>query len=390
MWVRDRGQPWERLDTSQPFIQSPTSAAPVRAKSRSTGDQGMDDRTQQLRSLAIDRSGPAQAPARRSRRGLVVATVLAVVLALAGAALWFTLPFTIASVPATSAAETAKPPPKPQAATEPTPAVAAPSAGRLVASGYVVARRKATVAAEVTGKVLDLLVEEGMVVQSGQVLARLDPVLVEKDLALAKSRAEAALAAIDAISADLRDAERILERTQSLSQKNIASEADLTKAQARSGVLRAQLRQAQAQAATAQLDAERSAAVLDKHQIRAPFSGVVVERSAQPGEVISPMSAGGFTRTGICTLVDMDSIEVEVDVNEAHIGRVRPGGPVEAVLDAYPDWTIPAAVIAIVPTANRDKATVKVRIGLKQKDPRILPDMAVKVTFVEDATARTD
>jgi RND family efflux transporter MFP subunit len=228
------------------------------------------------------------------------------------------------------------------------------------------------------------------VVQSGQVLARLDSVLVEKDLSLAQSRAEAALAAIDAISADLRDAERILERTQSLSQKSIASEADLTKAQARSGVLRAQLRQAQAQAATAQLDAQRAAAVLEKHQIRAPFSGIVVERSAQPGEMISPMSAGGFTRTGICTIVDMDSIEVEVDVNEAHIGRVRPGGPVEAVLDAYPDWTIPGAVIAIVPTANRDKATVKVRIGLKQKDPRILPDMAIKVTFVEDATARTD
>jgi multidrug resistance efflux pump len=125
--------------------------------------------------------------------------------------------------------------------------------------------------------------------------------------------------------------------------------------------------------------------VLEQHHIRAPFAGVVVERSAQPGEMISPISAGGgFTRTGICTIVDMDSIEVEVDVNEAFIGRVRAGGAVTAVLDAYPDWTIPASVIAVVPTANREKATIKVRIGFKQKDPRILPDMGIKVTFLDE------
>jgi multidrug resistance efflux pump len=127
--------------------------------------------------------------------------------------------------------------------------------------------------------------------------------------------------------------------------------------------------------------------VLDKHQIRAPFAGVVVDRSAQPGEMISPMSVGGYTRTGICTIVDMDSIEIEVDVNEAFIGRVVPGGAVNAVLDAYPDWTIPASVIAIVPTANREKATVKVRIRFDKKDPRILPDMAVKVNFMSGARA---
>ena len=167
------------------------------------------------------------------------------------------------------------------------------------------------------------------------------------------------------------------------------SEADLTKAEARVGVLAAQLRQSQRQLDTARLDAQRNAAVLEKHQIRAPFSGVVVDKSAQPGEMISPLSAGGgFTRTGICTIVDMDSIEIEVDVNEAFIGRVVAGGPVTAVLDAYPDWSIPASVIAIVPTANREKATVKVRIRLEQKDPRILPDMAVKVTFLRDAKSQ--
>jgi RND family efflux transporter MFP subunit len=272
------------------------------------------------------------------------------------------------------------------------PAVAAEPrrVGGLAASGYVVARRKATVAAEITGKVVAVQVEEGMIVKEGQELARLDSVLAEKDLALAKSRIESAEAAIAVISADLEDANRIAARARALSQKSVMSEADLTKAEARAGVLSAQLRQYQAQHATALLDAQRNAAVLDKHQIRAPFDGIVVDKSAQPGEMISPLSAGGgFTRTGICTIVDMDSIEIEVDVNEAFIGRVSAGGAVNAALDAYPDWTIPAYVIAIVPTANREKATVRVRIGFRQKDPRILPDMAVKVTFLEDTTAAT-
>jgi HlyD family secretion protein len=233
-----------------------------------------------------------------------------------------------------------------------------------------------------------LLVEEGMVVAAGQVVARLDSLLAETDLTLAQSRAAAAEAAAAAVAADLADAERILNRIRSLSQKSIASEADLTKAEARVGILRAQLSQSQAQLQTARLDVERNATVLDKHKIRAPFGGIVVERSAQPGEMISPISAGGgFTRTGICTIVDMDSIEIEVDVNEAFIGRVRTGGAISAVLDAYPDWTIPAAVIAVVPTANREKATVKVRIALKHKDPRVLPDMAVKVRFHEEENA---
>jgi RND family efflux transporter MFP subunit len=189
------------------------------------------------------------------------------------------------------------------------------------------------------------------------------------------------------INADLEDATRILARVQSLSQKSFASEADLTRTQTRVGVLTAQLRQSRSQLETARLDAQRTAAVLEKHAVRAPFNGVVVDRSAQPGEMISPMSSGGFTRTGICTVVDMGSIEIEVDVNEAFIGRVKTGGNVNAVLDAYPDWTIPAAVIAIVPTANREKATVKVRIGVKNKDPRILPDMAVKVSFLEEVSS---
>ena len=340
-----------------------------------------EDKARLLRSLTIDRSETAPPPRRRRWPALVAAAGVALE-AMVGAAL-FGSDLRLGERSEQAVQRPATP--------APSPAVAAESprrSGNLAASGYVVARRKATVAAEITGKVVEVLIEEGMVVQAGQVVARLDSVLAEKDLALAQSRAKAAEAAIGMITADLEDANRILARVQSLSQKSIASEAELTRTQTRVSVLTAQLSQAQSHAETARIDAQRTAAVLDKHHIRAPFGGVVVDRSAQPGEMISPLSAGGgFTRTGVCTIVDMDSIEIEVDVNEAFIGRVKAGGGVTAVLDAYPDWTIPASVIAIVPTANREKATVKVRIGLKQKDPRILPDMAVKVTFEDAASA---
>ena len=343
-----------------------------------------DEKTKLLRSLAIDRSASdaTRAAPRRWHVRMVVGGGAAAVLVIAAVLLLQLLADrstdrTAASQPPASTAQPAS-----------APAADQRRLAGLAASGYVVARRKATVAAEITGKVVAVMVEEGMVVKEGQELALLDSVLAEKDLALAKSRVESAEAAVAVISADLDDAVRIVVRAKTLSQKNVMSEADLTKAEARAGVLSAQLRQYQAQFETARLDAQRNAAVLEKHHIRAPFDGVVVDKSAQPGEMISPLSAGGgFTRTGICTVVDMESIEIEVDVNEAFIGRVGAGGAVDAVLDAYPTWTIPAYVIAIVPTANREKATVRVRIGFRQKDPRILPDMAVKVTFLEDATA---
>jgi RND family efflux transporter MFP subunit len=340
-----------------------------------------DDKAKLLRSLTIDRgAGDQERPA--GRRRWIAATVL-VGCALAAFAAYALSEF--------RAQEPAKQASQPAAQSQaPAPQVqAAPNSetGNLSASGYVVARRKATVAAEITGKVVDVYIDEGMTVTEGQVVARLDSILAEKDYELAKSRAASADAAIGIITADLEDAQRILARIESLSKKNVATEADLTKAQARVGVLSAQLRQARSQFETAKIDAERSASVLGKHQIRAPFAGVIIDRSAQPGEMISPMSVGGFTRTGICTVVDMDSIEIEVDVNEAFIGRVTPGGAVNATLDAYPGWTIPASVIAIVPTANREKATVKVRIRFDKKDPRILPDMAVKVTFLRNGAA---
>ena len=342
----------------------------------------IEDKAALLRSLTIDRTAVPRSPGRRwpvliTAAGAAIAAVVALAL--------FVPELRLAGRSETLPVQQ---PQQQQQAQAPAVSAEPRRAGSLAASGFVVARRKATIASEITGKVVEVLIEEGMTVTAGQVVARLDSVLAEKDLALAQSRAKAAEAAIGMINADLEDAARILARTQSLSQKSIASEADLTRHQARVGVLTAQLRQAQSQLETARLDAQRSAALLDKHAVRAPFSGVVVDRSAQPGEMISPMSSGGFTRTGICTIVDMDSIEIEVDVNEAFIGRVKKGGNVNAVLDAYPDWIIPAAVIAIVPTANREKATVKVRIAVKRKDPRILPDMAAKVTFLEQDPAK--
>jgi RND family efflux transporter MFP subunit len=341
-----------------------------------------DDRAKLLRSLTIDRS--ADEGKRPARRRWIVPAVVAGCALVAVAA--YALNELRTTEPKQTAATQSVAQSQPQA---PAPAQSATSSetGNLAASGYVVARRKATVAAEITGKVVGVYVDEGMTVTEGQVVARLDSVLAEKDYELARQRVESADAAIAMTTADLEDANRILTRIQALSQKNVASEADLTKAQARVGVLSAQLRQVRSQLETARIDAERSASVLGKHQIRAPFGGVVVDRSAQPGEMISPMSVGGYTRTGICTVVDMDSIEIEVDVNEAFIGRVTAGGAVNAVLDAYPGWTIPASVIAIVPTANREKATVRVRIRFVEKDPRILPDMAVKVTFLRTAAS---
>jgi HlyD family secretion protein len=346
-----------------------------------------EDKSKLLRSLTIDRS--ASKAERSGRRWLPIsAAIVACVVAFAAFAAF---EFRRQDPPKETASQTAsqatqQPAAQPQTLQQ--PATNSKAAGNLAASGYVVARRKATVAAEITGKVVEVFIDEGMTVTNGQVVARLDSVLAERDYELARSRVETADAAVAAITADLEDATRIMSRVQTLSQKNFATEADLTKAQARVGVLSAQLRQAQSQFETARIDAKRSASMLDKHQIRAPFAGVVIDRSAQPGEMISPMSVGGYTRTGICTIVDMDSIEIEVDVNEAFIGRVAPGGAVNAMLDAYPDWTIPASVIAIVPTANREKATVKVRIRFEKKDPRILPDMAVKVNFLGDAKAK--
>ena len=236
------------------------------------------------------------------------------------------------------------------------------SASVLDASGYVTARMQATVSSKITGKVLEVFIEEGMFVEKGQILAQLDDSSVQAELNFAKTQ--------------LKEAQRVFNRTSELRKDNLASQASLDAAESQVDGLKARL--------------DISKQIVADMQIRAPFSGVVINKAAQPGEMISPVSAGGgFTRTGIGTIVDMSSLEVEVDVNESYINRVQPGQPAITNLNAYPNWDISSEVIAIIPTADRNKATVKVRIGLLEKDARVLPDMGAKVSFLKDQVIET-
>lgn len=252
----------------------------------------------------------------------------------------------------------------------------------LNGSGYVTARRIATVSAKVTGKVMEVLVEEGMKVEQGQIVAHLDASNTEASLRLAEAQLDSARKALEETKPNAIFAEQELKRFRELAQSKAASQSDLNKADAEAKALAAKLVRQTADVVVAEREVAQWKQQVDDTIVRAPFTGIVTSKNAQPGEMISPMSAGGsFTRTGICTIVDMNSLEIEVDVSESYINRVQAGQPVEAKLDAYSDWKIPAKVIAIIPTADRQKATVKVRIGFDKLDPRILPEMGVKVAF---------
>ena len=298
----------------------------------------MSDRENLLNNLKIDRSAPPAAGGQQSSKLYLLAISVLIVglfwwLFLSDDELKEVTTFTVKSLEMSDASATSI----------------------LDASGYVVARRRATVSSKMTGKVMKVFIEEGMYVEEGQILAQLDDSTMQADLNYSQSQ--------------LNEAKRIFNRTKELAKDELASQAALDAARASVEGLEA-------------LNAIRKQVVQDM-KILAPFSGVVVYKAAQPGEMISPVSAGGgFTNTGICTIVDMDSLEVEVDVNEAFINRVKPGQPVITNLNAYPKWDIPSEVIAIIPTADRNKATVKVRIALLEKDERVLPDMGSRVSFL--------
>ena len=257
----------------------------------------------------------------------------------------------------------------------------------LNASGYVTARRRSTVSSKITGKVIEVLVEEGMQVREGQVLARLDDSTVRASLDYARAQREASRRQVTESEVRLKEALLTLDRRKQLVEEGVVGVADLDAAQAEADSLRARIDLAREQVGVAEgLVAIRETELRDT-VIRAPFNGVAISKDAQPGEMVSPVSAGGgFTRTGISTIVDMDSLEIEVDVNESYIGRVRPDQTVEAVLDAYPEWRIPATVITTVPAADRQRATVLVRIAFDELDERVLPDMGVKVAFLGEET----
>ena len=322
--------------------------------------------TSKLDQLKIEREPEVES---RSGRWLVL-TIIAIILV--GSAAWWYL--------------------KPDPAVEVRTAVAREVSNQaantvLNASGYVTARRQATVSSKFTGKISEVLIEEGMQVEKDQVLARLDDVNIRTSYALAEAQLRSSETSRKETQALLIEARAIYKRTQNLVDRKLASEAEMDRARAGSASLAAQLehKQADVRVAERQLDVYRQQ--LEDTIIRAPFAGVVVAKNAQPGEMISPNSAGGgFTRTGIGTIVDMGSLEIEIDVNEAYINRVKAGQKIVATLDAYPDWSMPCHVIAIIPTADRQRATVEVRVGFDELDARILPDMGVKVAF-QDGSA---
>jgi HlyD family secretion protein len=256
----------------------------------------------------------------------------------------------------------------------------------LNATGYVTARRRATVSSKITGKVVQVNIEEGMAVREGQVLARLDDETQRASVALAEAQAEAARRNVNESEVRLNEARVNLARLTKLVGVGYSTAAEVDAARAAADSLDARIRASREQVRVAERQIALERTNLDSTIIRAPFAGVVISKDAQPGEMVSPVSAGGgFTRTGIGTIVDMRSLEIEVDVNESYINRVKPEQAVTAVLDAYPDFQIPARVITTIPSADRQKATVLVRIGFMELDPRILPDMGVKVTFLRDS-----
>jgi len=331
------------------------------------------DKAKLLDELRIDR----QAPESASRAPWIILGVVLVLLVAGGAAWWLLGPNKAYEVETATAAAPA--------------AQGSGAAAVLQATGYVTARRQATVSAQITGTLIDVLIEEGEEVKAGQVLARLEDTAQRADLGQSEAQVAQARAQLGQFETELEQARRDYQRLQELVGRQLVAQQDAETARTHVESLESQLRTQQQAVKVASAQTIRARVQLDYTTVRAPFAGVVIAKAAQVGEIVSPLSAGGgFTRTGIGTIVDMSSLEIEVDVNEAYINRVKPSGHAQAVLDAYQDWILPARVIAIIPTADRGKATVKVRVGLEEKDPRILPDMGARVSFLADENESGD
>jgi RND family efflux transporter MFP subunit len=329
---------------------------------------GAVEKSDLLQQLRIDRNEPA--PRVRGGAWFAGALVALLLVGLAGAGWWWLSGAKAIEVDLATAA--------------------APSTGNsgplavLQATGYVTARRQATVSAQITGTLTDVLIEEGEHVEQGQVLAHLENTAQKAQLAQAQAGYKAAQAQLAQVAAQLGQSRRDVARAEELVERKLVSKQAVEVARTQVEAQSAQLESQRRQVEVARAGVDGAQVQLDYCTVRAPFAGVIIAKAAQPGEIVSPLSAGGgFTRTGVGTIVDMDSLEVEVDVNESYINRVVGKQGTEAVLDAYPDWKIPGHVIAIIPTADRGKATVKVRVALDQKDARIVPDMGVRVSFLE-------
>ncbi|TAM54232.1 MAG: efflux RND transporter periplasmic adaptor subunit [Paraburkholderia sp.] len=333
----------------------------------------MTDKSELLRQLRIDRDARPTESTSSRRLWWWLAALIALLIAL-GAAAFFWLH---AAVPAVKVAVA-----RPVA----TGSGAQGGASILDASGYVVARRQATVSAKITGKLSQLFIEEGVHVKEGDVVAKLDDRNATATLLQAKAGVTQAQSTLLQAKAAAADIAPIYARDRKLAAAGVISTTALDQSKANYDAKQTDVAVAEGNLAVRRAALEVAQRDLDDTTVRAPFTGVVTSKNAQPGEIVSPLSAGGgFTRSGICTLVDMDSLEVEVDVSENFISRVRPNEPATLKLNAYPDWNIPAYVIAVVPTADRSKATVKVRVGFKSRDPRILPEMGARVSFLSRA-----
>ena len=342
---------------------------------RATG--GADDKAQLLHQLRIDRSADHEDEG--ASRGWLYAGIAAVVVIVIGGMVWAFRPTGI--------------PIQVAVAREVAGASAGPARGAstLDASGYIVARRQATVSSKVTGKVMEVLIEEGQRVEKDEVIARLDDSNYRASYEQAKAQLAQARANVHAAQVAFDNAIPTFERNKKQIEQQVISQQAFDTAKAAYDAAETSLNVSRAAEAVAQAALATAQQNLSDTIIRAPYAGIVTVRAAQAGEMVSPVSAGGgFTRTGIGTIVDMDSLELEVDVSENFINRVSPGQPATVKLNAYPDWEIPAEVIAVIPTADRAKATVKVRIGFKVKDARILPEMGARVSFLDNSATNGD
>jgi RND family efflux transporter MFP subunit len=327
-----------------------------------------------LAKLKINRDAPSPPERRALRRNLILFVIALIVVAL-----------TLAMMRARNV-------PQVQVLTVTSSGGSASGGGAtsVTANGYVAARTKASVSAKIPGRLAYLSVSEGSSVKQGDIIARLDNADYQAAVAQAQANVATADASIIEARADrdqlAREANRIRDiRTRNA---NLISEQDLESATSRAAQAAARANAADARKKSAEAALRMAEANMDNTIIRAPFSGTVLRKDAEVGEVVAPSVGGGLTRGAVVTLADLQTLEVEVDVNEAYIGRIRSGAAARITLDAYPDTTFKGAVRQVVPTADRQRATVQVKVSILDHDPRILPEMGAKVDFLQPDSAR--
>ncbi len=258
----------------------------------------------------------------------------------------------------------------------------------VTANGYVVARTRASVSAKLAGRIADLKVSEGSNVKEGEIIALLE----NADYQAQAAQAEAGLGTARAELAEARAESEVLAREARrlggirAENAELVAEQELDNVEGRAAQAAARVDAAAARLQAAEAGRRFARANLENTVIRAPFSGTVLRKEAEIGEVVAPSVGGGLTRGAVVTMADLTTLEVEVDVNEAYISRVRKGGPAKITLDAYPDTSFRGEVRQVVPTADRQRATVQVKVSITDRDPRILPEMGSRVDFLEDTT----